>query len=192
MPPNITLENAQEYGRNGGSAKKGHRAAHTLQAQEIRKNLIARFMDEADLWYEAMRELALGHFVEVIDPSGRLKRVYRKSPELAAIQEMFNRTFGRVPLPIEVADPTAEPALSDLAEILLKPYVDGHDKQIGIRALAGVPRFGPEARAESVGDVIARAKKKPAPVRSVLLSTDNPNGSAAGAHRSDPGADNPK
>lgn len=188
--PHFTEQNARTIGATGGAARKGHKAAHTLQAMEIRKNLIQRFMDEADLWYEAMRELALGHHVEIKDPrTGRLLRVYRKSPELAAIQEMFNRTFGRVPLPIEVNDSPTEAPLSDLAESLLQPYVDGHDKRIGIRALAGVLGSRPEERAESVGATLARAKKKPAHLRPVLLPAHRPDGPAAVSPGPDPGAD---
>lgn len=191
MPaPYFTKENARTIGSTGGAARKGHKAAHTLKAMEIRKELIERFMDEAHLWYEALRDLALGHLVEITEPrTGRLLRVYQKSPELAAIQEMFNRTFGRVPLPIEMAADPSETPLSDLAETLLKPYVDGHDKRIGIRALAGVPGAHSEERAETVGATLARAKKKPAHLRTVLLPEHRPDGPAGVPPGSDSGND---
>ncbi len=175
----FTKENASKFGTQGGFKKRGRLATHTLKAQEVRRRMVERFYDEADEWYDALRAAGLGHYVEVITPSGK-RVVYKKSPNVLAIKEMYERAYGKVPQTIEI-ETHERPSLSALAVELLEPYVDDATF-INLRRVAASSIESPEdGRSGSVGPRVTRWKRKPAHIRTVLLLPHYPNGSATSA-----------
>lgn len=69
-------------------------ATKTLQTQMMHAELVRRFAERADEYFQALEDAALGHYVMVNTPDGRT-RVYKKSPDLSAIQVALERVFGR-------------------------------------------------------------------------------------------------
>lgn len=65
-----------------------------LEKQKARQHLIRKIEEHTEQLFEAWRDAALGHFVEVETPDGKVN-VYKKSPDAKAIKDMFDRAFGK-------------------------------------------------------------------------------------------------
>jgi hypothetical protein len=71
--------------REGAGKKKGSKASHTLQAQELKKKLIESFGAEADEIYKALITKA-------------------KTGDIPAIKEVLDRVWGKAPQQIDTPD----------------------------------------------------------------------------------------
>ncbi len=80
---------SRENGKKGGR-KVGSKAAHTLEAQELKKRLIKCFKKDADKIYGALIEKA-------------------KTGDVQAIKELLDRVWGKAPQQIDT--PGIEEAL---------------------------------------------------------------------------------
>src|SRR3990167_264521 len=88
---------AAANGRLGGRPKK----ESTIIAQEFRTALAKRIAAKADKYYDAIEDLALGHFVEITTADGTVK-VYKKSPDPKSLQIVTDRGFGRAQQSIDL------------------------------------------------------------------------------------------
>lgn len=87
-------------GRKGGRPK-GSESLATKFRREMQKRWVDRIWEEADKFFDAQRDLALGHYKEVLTNEGRVK-VYRKSPDARSLQWMFEQIWGKAPQYIEL------------------------------------------------------------------------------------------
>lgn len=97
----LTKEQASAMGKKGGPKNKGKLKPSTVAKIEAREAL--RKMIEADTeeLYAAWKDTALGHFIQVKTAQGDVK-VYKKSPNGQAINDMFNRAFGKAKQEVDV------------------------------------------------------------------------------------------
>lgn len=91
----MTPEKRKAISRQGGLAKKGYRAKHTLEAQEARKLLVERIICEQDALLTAWLDVAKGYWVESKDVDGNSVRLYKRAPNAAAIRDILDRVFGK-------------------------------------------------------------------------------------------------
>ena len=81
-------------GKKGGSVRGEQMRVQKLEKQKARQHLIRKIEEHTEQLFEAWRDAALGHFVEVETPDGKVN-VYKKSPDAKAIKDMFDRAFGK-------------------------------------------------------------------------------------------------
>jgi len=94
MSRNWTKEEASRMGKKGGSVRGEQMRVQKLEKQKARQHLIRKIEEHTEQLFEAWRDAALGHFVEVETPDGKVN-VYKKSPDAKAIKDMFDRAFGK-------------------------------------------------------------------------------------------------
>lgn len=87
-------------GKKGGVKNKGKVSPNTVAKIEARQVLREKIEKDLEPLYDAWRDCALGHFVEVKTATGVVK-VYKESPDSHAIRDMFERAFGKPVQPIE-------------------------------------------------------------------------------------------
>mgnify|MGYP001561288696 CR=1 FL=1 len=87
-------------GRKGGRPKGSENLA-TKTRREMQKRWVDRIWEEADKFFDAQRDLALGHYKEVTTPQG-VVRVYKRSPNARSLQWMFEQIWGKAPQYIEL------------------------------------------------------------------------------------------
>lgn len=90
-------------GNRGGKREGAGRpkSSATLRTQMLREALTKRFEKDADKYFDAWQDLALGHFVEVEGKDGQTK-VYKKSPDGKALKDIMDQTLGKAPQQIDV------------------------------------------------------------------------------------------
>jgi len=71
--------------RKGAGKPRGHKALHTLKAQELKKKLIELFHDDAEDVYQALIKKA-------------------KTGDIQAIRELLDRVWGKAPQQIDTPD----------------------------------------------------------------------------------------
>lgn len=97
----ITKETAKKLGAKGGRNKKGHKAAHTLEAEAARAALIAGIHELMPQILAAWADKALGHYEErEIIPGSGVVKIYKKAPDANAIRDMLDRAMGKPVQPI--------------------------------------------------------------------------------------------
>lgn len=67
----------------------------------MKSRWIERIDREADKFFDAQRDVALGHYKEVTTPEGE-KRVYKKSPNPFALEWIFEHIWGKAPQKIDL------------------------------------------------------------------------------------------
>jgi hypothetical protein len=90
----LTSEQARAMGRKGGLVTGGAKKNDSLERRTAREHLIQKIKDHTDELFEAWKDCALGHYIEVQTPDGKTQ-VYKKSPDAKAIKDMFDRAFGK-------------------------------------------------------------------------------------------------
>ena len=101
MPRPIPHDEAVAMGRKGGLKPNKKPRKEVLQRMAARQKLVARFEQEADKIFDGLMELAVGHW-SVMDTVMGEQRVFRKSPEVAAIKELFDRMWGKAQQNVQI------------------------------------------------------------------------------------------
>lgn len=124
----FTKENAAKIGAKGGAKSKGRVSPQTAAKQAAREVLRKKIEADIEPLYEAWKDSAVGHHVQVKLPNGTM-RVYKRSPNAMAIKDMFERAFGKPTQPVELREPED---LSERAEAILHELFDEDtDEEIG-------------------------------------------------------------
>lgn len=89
-----TSGRAKELGRKGGLKNKGRQSQSTVAKIEAREVLRKLIEAETVPLFEAWKDSALGHFIQVTSAAGLVK-VYKEAPNGVAIRDMFERAFGK-------------------------------------------------------------------------------------------------
>lgn len=112
-------ENGKLGGRPLGTA--------TLIRQKFREALAKKIDAEAEDWLTAIRDSALGHYVQLQRKDGTVK-VYKKSPDPAAWREAMDRAFGKAEQSVDVTS-GGKPLILPSEVISRYNLEDGKNKQ---------------------------------------------------------------
>jgi len=119
----------------------------TIRAQKFKERISEEIAQEAKEWIASIRDLALGHFVEVRDENGNVQRVYKKSPDARAWKIATERAFGKPVQPL-ASDPEnpfeVSHVISAKAQHLLNELQNDEDNQP--ENMAGEAGASPEGR----------------------------------------------
>ena len=100
-------ETSRINGRLGGRPK-GSENLSTKVRREMQKRWVERVWEEADKFFDAQRDLALGCYKEITTPQGRV-RVYKRPPDAKSLQWIFEQIWGKAPHTIELEVEEMEP-----------------------------------------------------------------------------------
>ena len=81
--------------REGAGKPKGHKASHTLEAQETRKKIVQMISERTEELMAAKFALALGHKKAFKNQSGDIVEAYTVSPDGSAIEYLLNQVIGK-------------------------------------------------------------------------------------------------
>ncbi len=87
--------------RPNSGRPKGTLSEENKKRAEMKRRWVDRIEKEADLFFDAQRDQALGHFKEVTTPDGKI-RVYKKSPNSFALEWIFEHIWGKAPQKIDL------------------------------------------------------------------------------------------
>lgn len=144
-------------GKREGAGRKKSQA--TLRAQLFREALSKEIGKDAKEWIAAIRDLALGHYIEVVGKDGKTQRVYKKSPDARAWEKATDRAFGKAtqPLSNDPDDPISiAHTISKEAKDLLKELTK-HEKATKPKKV--VRNFKPSTRKGQTGVDKTKPKK---------------------------------
>lgn len=119
-------------GRKGGPKHKGQQSPTTVAKIEAREALRKKIEADMEPLYEAWKDSALGHFIQVKLATGEMK-VYKKPPNAVAIKDMFERAFGKPDQKVEAAvtvESQADMAVATVLEALNKA-IESHEQHDG-------------------------------------------------------------
>jgi hypothetical protein len=88
------------YRPNAGR-KMGSKNPNTKMRLDLQTRWLERINKIADAIFDAHETLALGHWFED-EINGTRIRIYKKSPDRAALEWILDQTFGKAPLKLEV------------------------------------------------------------------------------------------
>jgi|TARA_R100001530_G_scaffold119297_1_gene86462 hypothetical protein len=91
-------EHSAENGKKGGRPK----STATLRAQMMREALSKEVEKDKEAYFEAWKDLALGHFLQVTDKDGNVTKVYKKAPDGKALKDILDQTMGKAPQQLDV------------------------------------------------------------------------------------------